>query len=61
MRRWISDYHFVMRCWEKEELNALLSRHGFGKVSGFGAYDPGVAIGATDRLVMVAQQGGEAA
>ena len=57
----MSDSHFVMRCWEKEELNALLSRHGFGKVSGFGAYDPDVAIDATDRLVMVAQQGGAAA
>ena len=29
----ISDYHFVMRCWEKEEVNVLLARHGFGKVS----------------------------
>jgi SAM-dependent methyltransferase len=52
----ISDYHFVMRCWETEELNAMLARHGFGKVSRFGAYDPGVAIGATDRLVVVAQR-----
>ena len=51
----ISDYHFVMRCWEKEELKTLLARHGFGKVSCFGAYDPGVAVGATDRLVVVAQ------
>ena len=47
----ISDYHFVMRCWEKEELHALLSRHGFGTFSCFGAYDPAVAVGATDRLV----------
>jgi len=53
-----SDYHFVMRCWEKEEVNTLLSRHGFGKVSCFGAYDPGVAVGATDRLVVVAQRDG---
>ena len=52
----ISDYHFVMRCWEKEELNVLLARHGFGKVSCFGAYHPGVAVGATDRLVVVAQR-----
>ena len=51
-----SDYHFVMRCWEKDELDALLARHGFGKVSCFGAYDPGVAVGATDRLVVVAQR-----
>ena len=25
----VSDYNFVMRCWEKEELDTLLSRHGF--------------------------------
>jgi hypothetical protein len=52
-----SHYQFVMRCWEKEELNALLTRHGFEKVSCFGAYDPGVAVGATDRLVVVASRG----
>ena len=52
----ISDYHFVMRCWEKEELKRLLSRYGFGRISCFGAYDPGVAVGATDRLVVVAQR-----
>ena len=56
----ISDYHFVMRCWEKEELDTRLSRHGFESVSCFGAYDPGVAVGATDRLVVVAQRGGAA-
>jgi SAM-dependent methyltransferase len=54
----VSDYHFVMRCWEREELNGLLARYGFGKVSCFGAYDPGVATGATDRLVAVAQRVG---
>jgi SAM-dependent methyltransferase len=53
----ISDYHFVMRCWEKVELNRLLWQHGFDRVSCFGAYDPGVAVGATDRLVVVAQRG----
>lgn len=57
----ISDYHFVMRCWEREELNALLTRHGFGRVSCFGAYDPGVAAGATDRIIVVAQRGSAAA
>lgn len=57
----VSDYHFVMRCWERAELDVLLARHGFGKVSYFGAYDPGVAVGATDRLVMVAQHVGAAA
>ena len=57
----ISDYHFVMRCWETQELTAMLARHGFEKVSCFGAYDAGVAIGVTDRLVVVAQRGGTAA
>jgi hypothetical protein len=50
-----ADYHFVMRCWETDELNARLSRHRFGNVSCFGAYDPGVGAGETDRLVVVAQ------
>jgi SAM-dependent methyltransferase len=57
----VSDYHFVMRCWEREELNGLLARYGFGRVSCFGAYNPAVAIGATDRLVVVAQRFGATA
>jgi SAM-dependent methyltransferase len=52
----ISNYQFVMRCWEKDELDALLARHGFGRVSCFGAYHPGIAVGATDRIVVVAQR-----
>jgi SAM-dependent methyltransferase len=52
----ISDYRFVMRCWERAELDVLLAGHGFGKVSFFGAYDPDIATGATDRLVVVAQK-----
>ncbi|HEY1308030.1 MAG TPA: class I SAM-dependent methyltransferase [Vicinamibacterales bacterium] len=51
-----SEYCFVMRCWDRTELDMRLARHGFGKVSYFGAYDPGVAAGATDRLVAVAQR-----
>jgi SAM-dependent methyltransferase len=51
----VSEYHFVMRCWEVDELGSLLARHGFGKVSYFAAYDPGIEIGATDRIVAVAQ------
>jgi hypothetical protein len=51
----VSDYNFVMRCWEQDELNALLARHRFGEVSYFGAYDPGLPAGASDRLVVVAQ------
>jgi SAM-dependent methyltransferase len=51
----VSDYQFVMRCWEREELGLLFARHGFGDVQYFGAYDHNVALGATDRLVAVAQ------
>jgi SAM-dependent methyltransferase len=51
----ISDYQFVMRCWEREELGMLFARHAFGNVQYFGAYDQYVEVGATDRLVAVAQ------
>ena len=57
----VSDYHFVMRCWEPDELGALLARHGFANVSCFGAYDPGIEIGATDRIVALAKLSGDAA
>jgi SAM-dependent methyltransferase len=50
-----SDYRFVMRCWTKPELESVLVRSGFGSVAYFGAYDPAVHAGATDRLVAVAQ------
>lgn len=56
----VSDYHFVMRCWERTELEVLLARHGFGRISWFGAYDPNVGLGITDRLVVVAQRAGAA-
>ena len=51
----VSDYQFVMRCWEREELNMLFARHGFRNIQYFGAYDHGVELGATDRIVAVAQ------
>jgi SAM-dependent methyltransferase len=51
-----SVYHFVMRCWERAELDVLLARHGFGKASYFGAYDSDIGVGATDRLVVVADR-----
>jgi SAM-dependent methyltransferase len=56
-----SDFRFVMRCWERAELDMLLERHGFGSVLCFGAYDPGMAVGVTDRLVVVAERLGSAA
>jgi SAM-dependent methyltransferase len=56
-----SDFEFVMRCWTREELQSLLHLNGFGSVEYFGAYDPVVAPGATDRLVAVAQLTGATA
>ena len=52
----VSDGRFVMRCWERDELDARLARHGFGNVQYFGAYDVAVPAGATDRLVVVANR-----
>jgi SAM-dependent methyltransferase len=52
----ISDHQFVMRCWERSELSSELERNGFGDVRYFGAFDAGVEVGATDRLVAVAQR-----
>jgi hypothetical protein len=51
----VSDYQFVMRCWEREEVGMLLARHGFNNIQYFGAYDHNVELAATDRLVAVAQ------
>jgi SAM-dependent methyltransferase len=50
-----SDYRFVMRCWTRSELESVFVRSGFRSVAYFGAYDPAVQAGATDRLVAVAQ------
>jgi SAM-dependent methyltransferase len=50
-----SDYRFVMRCWTRPELESVFERGGFGAIAYFGAYDPAVHAGATDRLVAVAQ------
>ena len=54
----VSDYQFMMRCWESEELGVLFARHEFWNVQSIGAYDYQVAPGATDRLVAVAQLSG---
>jgi hypothetical protein len=52
----VSAYDFQMRCWTREELEARMSRAGFGRVEFFGAYDRGTPFGATDRLVCVASR-----
>ena len=51
----VSDYQFVMRCWEREELGMLFARHGFNNIQYFGAYDHKVELAATARLVAVTQ------
>jgi len=53
-----SDYRFVMRCWTRTELESAFARGGFGSVEYFGAYNPAVHAGVTDRLVAVAQLSG---
>ena len=53
-----SDYRFVMRCWTKSELESVFESGGFGFVTYFGAYDPAIHAGATDRLVAVARLSG---
>jgi hypothetical protein len=50
-----ADYRFTMRCWPRGELESGLERSGFGDVDYFGAYDPAIQVGETDRLVAVAQ------
>lgn len=50
-----SDYQFVMQCWTRNELHSSLTRCGFENVAFFGAYDAAVEVGATDRVVAVAQ------
>ena len=55
-----SNYEFVMRCWTPAELQSLLHLNGFSSVRCFGAYDPAVGPGETDRLVAVAQKLGRA-
>lgn len=53
----LSDYVFVMRCWTRSELQEILTQSGFEQVAWFGAYDPAIEAGSTDRLVAVARRG----
>ena len=52
----VSAYDFRMRCWTREELEARMSRAGFGGFEFFGAYDGRTPAGTTDRLVCVADK-----
>ena len=53
-----SDYRFVMRCWTRPELESVFERVGFCSAAYFGAYDPSIHAGSTDRLVAVTQLSG---
>ena len=53
----VSDFVFVMQCWTRAEILEQLARSGFDRVTFFGAYDPAIEVGATDRIVAVAQRG----
>jgi len=52
----VAAYDFQMRCWTREELEARLTRAGFGGFEFFGAYDANSAEGTSDRLVCVASR-----
>ncbi len=52
----VSAYDFQMRCWTREELEARMSRAGFGAFEFFGAYERATPTGTTDRLVCVADK-----
>jgi SAM-dependent methyltransferase/GNAT superfamily N-acetyltransferase len=51
-----SDYAFVMQCWTRDELDGRLAAAGFLPATCFGAFNPEVGAGTTDRLVAVAQR-----
>jgi SAM-dependent methyltransferase len=51
-----ADHDFVMRCWTRTELDALLSRTGFAAIAYQGGYDPAVLLGTTDRIVAIASR-----
>ena len=51
----VSDYVFTMRCWTRDELLSMLRVASFTDIALYGAYDPAVGPGSTDRLVAVAR------
>jgi hypothetical protein len=54
--RTVAAHDFVMRCWTREELAAMLPRAGFEQIECAATYD-GAPAGAGDRLVVVASRG----
>jgi SAM-dependent methyltransferase len=52
----IAANDFTMRCWTREELDALLAATGFRAVEYRASYDPAAPAGSTDRLVVTASR-----
>lgn len=50
----VVEHRFVMRCWTRDELDALLGASGFAAIEYRGAYDATTPAGATDRLIVIA-------
>lgn len=51
-----ADYDFVMRCWTRDELDALVAAAGFTAVAYQASFDRAAPAGSTDRLVVVASR-----
>jgi SAM-dependent methyltransferase len=51
-----ADYDFVMRCWTRHELDALVAAAGFAAVEYQASFDRAAPVGSTDRLVVVASR-----
>lgn len=51
-----ADYDFVMRCWTRDELDALVAAAGFTAVAYQASFDRASPVGSTDRLVVVASR-----
>jgi hypothetical protein len=54
----VSTYDFKMQCWSEEELQRYIFQAGFESILYFGAYDRTKAVGASDRLIVVASRVG---
>jgi hypothetical protein len=51
-------HDFVMRCWTRDELEALLGAAGFERMEYAGTYE-GAPLGVGDRIVVAASRGAE--
>jgi glycine/sarcosine N-methyltransferase len=51
-----ADHDFVMRCWTRDELDALIAAAGFTAVEYQASFDRASPVGSTDRIVVVASR-----